>query len=81
MNQTFAFQLGQKIRKIKSRVQKIDGTILKTYRMIVSIFFILDKDNMVRFFEENFLLADVKLDLVLRILFLIINNVDIDFKT
>ncbi len=49
--------------------------------MIVSIFFILDKDNMVRFFEENFLLADVKLDLVLRILFLIINNVDIDFKT
>ena len=48
--------------------------------MVVSIFFISDKDNKKRFFKENFLLADVKPDIVLRILFLTINNADIDFQ-
>ncbi len=48
--------------------------------MVVSIFSELDKDGMKRFFEESFLLADVKLDVVLGTLFLIMNNVDIDFQ-
>ena len=48
--------------------------------MIVSIFFISDMDNKERFFEESFLLADIKLDIVLKILFLIMNNIDIDFQ-
>ncbi len=33
-----------------------------------------------RFFEESFLLANVKLDVFFKILFLIINNADVDFK-
>ena len=47
--------------------------------MVVSIYSILDKDNSERFFEENFLLADINLDVVLEIPFLTINNANIDF--
>ena len=47
--------------------------------MIVSIFSMSDKNNRERFFEKNFLLANVKLDIVLEILFLIMTNTNIDF--
>ena len=47
--------------------------------MVVSTFSMSDKDGKERFFEKSFLLANVKLDIVLRMLFLTINNVDIDF--
>ena len=40
----------------------------------------LDKDDRKKFFEESFLLADVNLDVVLRMLFFIINKADIDFQ-
>ena len=48
--------------------------------MIVSTFSLLDKDSWERFFEESFLLTDVKPDIVLGILFLTISNADIDFQ-
>ncbi len=47
--------------------------------MVVSIFSVSDKDDRERFFEKSFSLADVKLDIVLGILFLTISNADIDF--
>ena len=47
--------------------------------MVVSTFFMLDKDSRKRFFEKSFLLADIKLKIVLGMLFLTINNIDIDF--
>ncbi len=52
---------------------------MKTYGMVVSTFSMLDKDNRERFFENNFLLADVKSDVVLGILFLTMSNTDVDF--
>lgn len=52
----------------------------KTYGMIISIFSILDKDGRERFFEDSFLLANIKPDVVLKILFLTIKNADIDFQ-
>ncbi len=48
--------------------------------MVVSTFFILDKNSRERFFEESFLLADIKLDIVHGILFLIMSNADVDFQ-
>lgn len=80
MNQTFAFQLGLKVQKTHVGAQKIDGTTLETYRIVVSTFFILDKDSRKSFFEESFILANIKSDVVFRILFLTINNADIDFQ-
>ena len=61
-------------------MQKIDDTTLETYEMIVSTFFVINKDGRKKFFKENFLLANVKLDIVLKMLFLTMNNTDIDFQ-
>ncbi len=80
MSQAFAHQLGLTIQKTNIRAQKIDGTTLKTDKIVVSIFSLFDKDSRERLFEENFLLADIKQDVVFGIFFLTMSNADIDFK-
>lgn len=55
----------------------MNNTTLDTYKMIVSIFFISDKDDIKRFFEGSLLLANVKPDVVFRISFLTMSNVDV----
>ncbi len=47
--------------------------------MVVSTFSMANKDKKERVFEESFLLADVKLDIVLGIPFLTMSNTDVDF--
>ncbi len=80
MSQTFAQQLGLKIYKNNVRAQKINGTTLEIYGMVVSIFSMSDKDGRERFFEKSLLLANVKPDIVLGMLFLTISNTDVDFQ-
>ncbi len=80
MIQTFAHYLVFKIRNTNIGGQKIDGITLKTYKIVVFTFSISDKDNKERFFKKSFLLADIKSNVVLGILFLTINNADIDFQ-
>ena len=80
MNPTFAFQLGFRIQKTNIGAQKIDGTILETYGMVVSIFSLLDKDGWKTFLEEGFLLADVKPNVVFGMLFLTMSNANVDFQ-
>ncbi len=48
--------------------------------MVISTFSELDKNNRKKYFEKSFLLADVKPDIVLRMLFLTISNADVDFQ-
>lgn len=60
--------------------QKIDGTTLETYRIIVPIFSVSDKDDMERFFEKTFSLTDFKPDIVFGMLLLTINNANIHFQ-
>ena len=80
MSQAYANQLGLTIKKTNIGAQKINGTILETYKIVVSTFSVADKDNREKFFEENFLLANVKPEIVLGIPFLTINNADVDFQ-
>lgn len=40
----------------------------------------LNRDGRQRFFEERFLLVDVKPDIVLRVPFLTMSNVNVDFE-
>ena len=80
MNPAFASQLCLKTRKTNVGAQKIDGTTLETYEMVVSIFFLSDKDSWKKFFEESFLLADVKPGVVFGMPFLTMSNADIDFQ-
>ncbi len=79
MSQAFAQQLGLKVRKTNVAAQKIDGTTLETYEMVVSTFSVSDKDGRERFFEKSFLLADVSPDIVLGMPFLTMSNADVDF--
>ncbi len=64
MCQAFTYQWGFKTQKTNVGAQKINDTTLETYGMVVSTFFVLDTDGRKRFFEESFLLADVKPDVV-----------------
>ncbi len=80
MSQAFAHQFGLKTWKINVGTQKIHGTTLKTYDIVVSTFSVSDKDDRERFFEESFLLANVKPDIVFWMPFLTMSNVDIDFQ-
>ncbi len=50
MSQAFVHQLGFKIYKINVEAQKINKTTLETYKMVVPILSMLDKDNRERFF-------------------------------
>ncbi len=52
---------------------------MEIYEIVVSIFFVFDKDGKMKFFKQIFLLANVKPDIVFDIPFLIMSNVDIDF--
>ncbi len=80
ISQPFAHQLGLKIWKTNVEAQKIDGTTPETYEIVVSTFSMLDKNGKERFFEESFLLADIKPDIVLGMFFLTMSNTDIDFQ-
>ena len=48
--------------------------------MVVFIFFILDKDNKERFFEKNFLLANIKPNIIFRISFLTMRKTEVNFQ-
>ena len=77
---TFAKQLGLPIRPTDVGAQKIDGTMLDTYGMVVAAFSVEDKANRVRFFEETFLVANVSPEIVLGIPFLTLSGADVDFS-
>ena len=76
---TFARELRLSIRTTDVRAQKIDGTMLDTFGMVVAAFSVTDKANRVRFFEKTFLMANVSPKVVLGMLFLSLSDADIDF--
>lgn len=80
MNQVFTFQLDLQIQQTNVRALKIDETTLRTYKIVVSIFFVSDQDRKKRFFEKSFFWADIKPDIVLSMLFLTMNNANLDFQ-
>lgn len=57
----------------------MDGFILKTFKVALISFWVVDKLNKTRFFLETFLLADISAEMVLDILFLNFSNANIQF--
>ena len=47
--------------------------------MVVAAFSVVDKANRIRFFEEIFLVANISLEIVLRMLFFILSDANVDF--
>ena len=75
----YAKQLGFWTRKTDIGAQKIDGSLLATYGIVIAAFHIIDKLGRAWFFQETFLLADTTMEVVLAMLFLTINNTNIQF--
>ena len=50
----YASKLGFKVYHIKVRAQKIDGSILKTFGIVLANFLVEDKLGRARFFQETF---------------------------
>ena len=76
---TLARKLGLPIKPTDVGIQKIDGTMLDTFEMVVWAFSVTDKANQVEFFEETFLVANVSLEVVFGMFFFTLSGTDIDF--
>ena len=77
---SFVKQLGFPIKPTDVGVQKIDGTMLDTHKMVVAAFSVEDKANRVRFFEKTFLVANVSPEVVLEISFFTLSSANVDFS-
>lgn len=79
MYPTYAKKHGFVVRITEIKAQKIDGTTLETFKIVIVAFSVYDKAEKVRFFEETFLLADINMDVVLKMFFLTLSNINIYF--
>ena len=79
INPDFAQKLGFKIWKTNVGAQKIDGSALETFGMVIADFQIENKIGRPRFFQETFLVANTKFKVILGMLFLKLSNVDMSF--
>ena len=75
----FAKQLSLPVQPIDVWVQKIDGITLDTDEMVIAAFFVVDKANRVRFFEETFLMANISPERVFGMPYLTLSNANVDF--
>ena len=79
MNPAFAQKLGLHIQKTNVGAQKIDGSTLESFEIVIVDFQVKDKGGKPRFFQEIFLVADTKFEVVLEMFFLEISSADISF--
>ena len=75
----FTKELDLPIRPTDMEGQKIDGTMLETYGMVVAAFSIEDKANQVKFFKEIFLVANVSPEVVFGMRFFTLSSANVDF--
>ena len=72
-------QLGLKVQMTKIGAQKIDGSSLATYGIVIAILQVLDTVGCSRFFQETFLLAYISMEVVLSMRFPTFSNGDVQF--
>ena len=79
MSPAYAERLGLKTRKTNIGAQKIDGSTLETFGMVIADFQVEVKSGRPRFFQETFLVANTKFEVILGMPFLKISNTDVAF--
>ena len=79
MTPAYASKLGLRVRHTDVEAQKIDGSILQTFGMVLANFQVKDKLRRTRFFQETFLLADIIAEVVLDMPFLTFSNANVQF--
>ena len=76
---TYIKKLGLHIQKTNVGAQKIEGSALKIFGMIIADFQVKDKGGKPRFFQETVLVTNIKFEVILRMLFLKISNANMAF--
>ena len=79
INPVYDGKQGLHIWKTNVRAQKIDGSAFETFGMVIADFQVENKGGRPRFFQETFLVADTKFEVILEIPFLKINNANVEF--
>ena len=79
INLFFTKQLGLAIKSTDIETQKIDGIMLNTYGIVVVAFLVVHKANQARFFEKNFLVANISPEVIFERSFFTLSSADIDF--
>ena len=77
MTPAYAAHIGLKVRVTDVGVQKIDKSSLNIYGMVIAIFHVVNKLGCFHFFQETFLLANISMEVVLGMPFLILTNANI----
>ena len=80
MNPDYARKLGLKILRTNIGAQKIDGSALETFEMVITDFQVEDKASRLRFFEKTFWVANTKFEVILEMLFLKISLANMLFS-
>lgn len=80
MKPSFAKILGLYSCIINVGVQKIDGNKVETFKIVIALFLVDDKDKKSRCFEKTSLFADVSMDVFAKMFLLTLNNVEILFN-
>ena len=75
----YAKRLGLKTRKTNVGAQKIDGSVLENFGMVITDFQVEDKGGRPRFFQETFLVANTKFEVILEMLFLKLSHANMSF--
>ena len=75
----YVSKLGLQTHHSNVRAQKIDGSILQTFGMVLASFQVKNKLGMTRFFQKTFLLANISVEVVLGLPFLTLSNANIQF--
>ena len=75
----YATKLGPHARKIDFGIQKIDGSHLDTFGMVITDYAVKNKLGRVSFFQKTFLLANISLEMVLGIFFFTFSKTNILF--
>ena len=81
MTPGYASKLGLKVCPTDVVAQKIDGSTLEMFGMVLASFQVEDKLGRARFFQETFILADLSVEMVLGMPFLTLSNADIQFAS
>ena len=79
MNPAYASRLGLRVHRNDIGAQKIDGSTLKTFGMVLASFQVEDKLGKIQFLQKTFLLADISTEVVLGMPFLTLSNTDVQF--
>ena len=79
MTPTYASKLGLTVRPTNVGAQKVDGSTLETFGMVLASFQVENKLRRAHFFQKTFLVANTSIEVILGLPFLALSNADVSF--